>query len=913
MSKIDEFRVIINSSKPDIIFISETWLNSAIADSLINIAGYLLYRQDRTNKSGGGVCIYIKQIIQGYRAECARIFAILHDAVAIDYIFVKVKLRSAELLVGCVYRPPDCTLEENQCFCDSFEKLSEIRSNVVIFGDFNYREIDWRRQGINGSSAAAEQFLRSYQNLHLHQLVDFLTRYRGNDEPSLIDLLLTSDGGLISSVEGHAPIGKSDHVVISAAMQVNISGRQSTSQCYPDYWRADYNAIKEHLEHAELDPSVSKFENMMRVFSQVRNYVPTKTSKCKGGKPWFRRHHKYEINRKRRLWHIYRATRNRSDYEAYQRANNRVTSVLREARKAYEVMLTSQGPKQFYQYINSSLNSGVQHFALRSQAGSDIATDPEVVCELFADHFQGVFVEETLDNMPICPASTRSTPCLEKIVFTTEKVSGALSDQKLYSSPGPDNVAAVFLKKSAPAIAPLLALVFEESFEQEKLPESWKKSIVIPVHKKGDKLSADNYRPISLTSILCKCMERIIARELTEFLIEHHRNSFICQHGFLPRRSVVSNLLSCLEAWTQAHDQGYPIDVIYVDYAKAFDTVPLGRLRLKLEHLGVRGRLLGWLGDYLTNRTFQVRIDGCFSGERQVASGVPQGSVLGPLLFLIYISDLPLNMLCHTTLFADDTKIYCDPSVHHGQLTEDLATLEEWTTKWLIKLNANKCTVLHIGYSNPHLAYYINNHQLNHVEDQTDLGVTVASDLKWEPHIARIVKRANSMTYLVRRAFADMTEEMCLKIYKAYVRPLLEHAVVVWSPYFQKDIELLERVQRRFTKLPRTLKCKPYPERLKALGLKTLYDRRRRGDLIETYKILHGHYTCDVNFFVKNENFQLRGHSLKLAPIKWKRLPRKNVLFNRVVDDWNRLTEEIVSSPNINCFKNRLDKYWDNL
>ena len=444
------------------------------------------------------------------------------------------------------------------------------------------------------------------------------------------------------------------------------------------------------------------------------------------------------------------------------------------------------------------------------------------------------------------------------------------------------------------------------------LPKEWKSAYVMPVFKKGDRYDPGNYRPISLTCNPCKCMEKIIAVELTEFLLD---NDIIkpTQHGFLPGRSTVSNLLTCMEEWTKAYDENQPVDVIYLDYEKAFDKVPFERLLMKLEHFGVRGRLLKWISDFLKARRNQVRVEQSFSDVYGVVSGVPQGSVLGPLLFTVYISDLDHHLSSQILFFADDTKIFSNPLSNTNTLIEDLTILEGWAHTWQLKLNENKCTSLHIGLNNPKNNYVLNNVSLKQVEQQRDLGLIMRSDLKWESHIASIVKKANTMLFLIQKAFETKTVNLVAKLYKSHVRPILEYAHSVWNPYYVKDIELLEGVQRRATRIPATLKGSAYEERLRVFGLPTLRERRMRGDLIETFKIIQNHYKVPMYIFHFNINENLRGHSLKLYKERCNKLQRKNFLTNRVVYSWNSLHNETVTAESINNFKNRLDREMENM
>ncbi|KAI5643880.1 reverse transcriptase (RNA-dependent DNA polymerase) domain-containing protein [Phthorimaea operculella] len=239
---------------------------------------------------------------------------------------------------------------------------------------------------------------------------------------------------------------------------------------------------------------------------------------------------------------------------------------------------------------------------------------------------------------------------------------------------------------------------------------------------------------------------------------------------------VVPPFPTCYRAWTESFNNKDPIDVIYLDYEKAFDKVPITRLLQKLEFVGNRGKLLQWIEAFLRERTFRVRIGDTVSEQRQIKSGVPQGSVLGPVLYIIFSFDLPRCLQSNVSIFADDTKIFANPLLDYDRLQADLDRIANWSKEWLIKLNAGKCTVLHIGSKNPRLSYKLNGVELVKVKTQTDLGVKIAEDLKWSDHIESVVKRANSFIYLIKKAFGTLTPEMIVKIHKTYGGGIMEQA-----------------------------------------------------------------------------------------------------------------------------------------
>lgn len=346
---------------------------------------------------------------------------------------------------------------------------------------------------------------------------------------------------------------------------------------------------------------------------------------------------------------------------------------------------------------------------------------------------------------------------ISTIEVTVSKIEEAIEDLKKDSCPGIDDMPPIFLKRCATSIGPVLARIMSKS-----MPREWKQAIVIPIYKKGDKHNPLNYRPVSLTSCVCKVMEKIITREVIEFMAEHNiipKN----QHGFMPRRSVSTNLLTTINWWMNSLDNDQPVDVIYLDYEKEFDNVPHGRLLAKLEHIGIRGDLLLWIGSFLAGREFGARLGGQLSRFYPVFSGVPQGSVLGPLLFLLYTSDLVHVVSSNIVMYADDTKIYGHPS---PTLQEDLRKVLIWSKEWLLPLNIDKCTVLHMGRNNPRNQYTMEQNALKAVKTQEHLGILMTEDLKWAPHINRVVKRANILIYLFQRAFEDRSVEMVSTIYK---------------------------------------------------------------------------------------------------------------------------------------------------
>ena len=439
------------------------------------------------------------------------------------------------------------------------------------------------------------------------------------------------------------------------------------------------------------------------------------------------------------------------------------------------------------------------------------------------------------------------------------------------------------------------------------VPYAWKDARISPIFKKGSKTEPGNYRPVSLTSVVCKTLEKIVRKHIMKHVTENHLLSQD-QYGFRANRSCALQLLHVMEDWVDYMEGHKSWDTVYLDLAKAFDKVAHGRLLKKVSAFGIRGNVLAWIKDFLSHRRQCVTVKGSSSGWRSVDSGVPQGSVLGPVLFIIFVNDITEVVSSNVKVFADDTKIYA-PTCDSGGLQEDLNSLSEWAEKWELQFNEDKCKVIHYGHENPNKTYTMNTKPLKEADEECDLGVIFERDLKFSRHISTKINKANSILALISRSFEYIDKFSFIKLYTALVRPHIEFANVVWHPYLRKDIESVERLQMRATRLVPSLKKLPYIDRLRELRLPTLAHRRVRGDAIQTFKIVKGLDDCYFDRFFRYAA-STRGHNLRLEKSRFKTTFCQNQFSRRVIDVWNSLTQHVVDAKDVQGFKIRLDNHW---
>ena len=491
--------------------------------------------------------------------------------------------------------------------------------------------------------------------------------------------------------------------------------------------------------------------------SECAKCIPTKRRRVSNRPLWLTREIKAAINKKKKLWKIFKRSQANKDLIAYKQQSKKCKSEIRKGKLQYEQKVAKQAkvnPKAFFRYTRSKMKTRDAVGVLIDENDALISTDGEIA-NMLNKYFGSVFTQEEM-NMPPSQISFKGLD-EEKLSVTEvsqEDVYKLLSNLNASKSPGPDKIYPYILKILAKELSEPICLIFNQSLIEGRVPSEWKDANVTPIFKKGNRQKPCNYRPISLTSVICKCLETILKRRITDHV---NRNKLLkkTQHGFLESRSCLTNLLEFLEDVTSMIDDGDPVDVAYLDFQKAFDKVPHKRLLAKLSAHGIDGNVLSWIKSWLEDRRQRVVLNGVNSDWIKVISGVPQGSVLGPLLFLLYINDIDSSVNVRIKKFADDTKLYArvGSSEKVNQMQESLNNCFEWGNDWQMRFNLDKCKVLHLGYGNKRFNYSLNGTVLTEVQSEKDLGVLIDQTLKPSKQCSAAAAKANSILGIIRRTF----------------------------------------------------------------------------------------------------------------------------------------------------------------
>lgn len=464
-------------------------------------------------------------------------------------------------------------------------------------------------------------------------------------------------------------------------------------------------------------------------------------------------------------------------------------------------------------------------------------------------------------------------------------------------------------------IAPILSIIFQQSYNTGQVPLDWQNANVTAVFKKGDKTNPANYRPVSLTCILCKSMEHIVFSQIMNHL-DRHKILVNFQHGFRANHSCETQLLNTVEDLSRRLDKRKTTDILILDFSKAFDTVAHRRLLHKLTHYGITGYTNNWIESWLCHRQQKVVLDGSSSSDSPVLSGVPQGTVLGPLMFLLYVNDIgdKISPLTTIKLFADDCLLYrnINSTQDEIQLQLDLNTMVEWSNTWLMRFNAAKCHLLKTTRQRTHLQtqYNIEGNNLQEVQHHPYLGVELTSDLTWKTHISNITGKANKILNLLRRHLYGCSQEVKSRAFTSLVRPHLEYSSSVWDPYFKQDIQALEKVQRKGARFVTGVYSyrESVTSMLDQLQWPPLQQRRTNKRLVTFYKATNNLSPVTIPEYVTTSTGRTRTHDLAYIQLHTSYEQYKNSFLPRTIRDWNALPPDLVQTTSVDEFGLRLQK-----
>ena len=578
-------------------------------------------------------------------------------------------------------------------------------------------------------------------------------------------------------------------------------------------------------------------------------------------------------------------------------------------------LIDSNNCRSFFNYINKKIKSKGSIPILVDSSGSSVVNDLQKA-NLFSSHFSSVFVYDN-NVIPDLHSELSNDESndnkLNSVYFSAMDVYNQIKKLKHNSAPGWDGMSANLLKKLINVISLPLSILFNISVSSERVPNAWKQAIVIPVFKKGEAKIPVNYRPISLTSIASKVMEGIIKNSI----IRHcNANNLLSEYqfAFVPRKSTNLQLIEYNDFIATSCSKGFQVDSVYLDFKAAFDSVVHSKLLYKLRLFGISGNIINWIESFLTDRFYSVKVGNCYSDWSPVVSGVPQGSVLGPLLFIIFINDLTkccINDNCKIYVFADDAK--CLSRIKSYQdceiLQSTLNAIESWSNEWQLSLALNKCKVIsfYCRKAIVNFQYSLFNFTLSYVDNITDLGIILTSDLSFSKQIDKVCSKARCRSAMILKCFQSRDKYLLFRAFIVYVRPILEYCCNVWSPYRVCDIRKIESVQRLFTKRLRGMKEMPYPDRLKCLGAESLEMRRIKYDLSMYFKILHGIVDSNSDSMFQVRDIRTRNNGLTLFKSKFNCNLERYIFRNRCINIWNLLPQTVVGSSDIFAFKRRLN------
>lgn len=782
----------------NIITLSETWLRAHDLSEGFKIPGYqgpLRKDRDFGQLGYGGVLAWISNDF-GYKRRLDL------ERNNIEALWLEIRLHNNKFLLCTIYRAEsntDLTFWENLQNVIN-DVLTEGNNTLIITGDLN----------ADPGCRHGKSFVNFVESNNFTALIEEPTRGE-----KILDQCITNHPSLCSTYGTLPPLVSCDHCVVYTECLFKLKHVKSYTRRMWDFKNTDFNNFREALGNFDwdtcfvsdsVDDICSKFNvSLLEIAKQT---IENKNVTVRpDDKPWFNGY-------LRRL----KRARDRA-YSKYKRDKFRFNDFYRNSQTLYHSECTrikSEYLASKYDTISDRETTNVKHWwklisNILNQSKSCESIPPikdgdKIICDDAdkADCFNDYFVSmSSLDDSNATVPDARRVcdhGTINDLDVSLQDVIDQLDILDTSKSYGPDLISPVFLKEGRQILAPVLLRLFRISLSQSRFPRAWKQANVIPLHKKDHKDLVSNYRPISLLSVVGKICERIVFK----YIYNHFKENFllsIFQSGFQPGKSTVTQLVEVYHLFCKAVDQGKEIRVVFLDISKAFDRVWHKGLLYKLQQCGVSGVLYRWFADYLSDRQQRVVINGQTSSWKNVTAGVPQGSVLGPILFLLYINDVVgVVRHCDIRLFADDTCLFIEVDNRENTallIDEDLSSIHNWSIQWLINFSAPKTKSLIISNktdSQRNPSVHLNNTAISEEVSHPYLGVIFSNNLKWSTHIDKVAVKARKRLSAMQPFKFKLSRSAIQIMYNSFVLPTMEYANILWGGSYESDLSKLEKI-----------------------------------------------------------------------------------------------------------------------
>ena len=800
-NKIDQISHILCDLNLDILGLSETRLNSEITDDELYIDGYIFIRNDRITDSGGGVGIFVKCDVPF--SKCDKLCSS-----ELEHIWLEVKQSKQSILICMLYRPPSAKVCCRDILSNNIEKALSINQNVVIMGDFNCDMLNTDDYSNNWVTDMCTLF-------HLNQLILNPTRITPSS-CTLIDLILTSVSEFHQNTKV-IPVTLSDHYLIYTTItnfrrkQIinnvikcrsfskfdNISFLRSIDKFLSSYNISSYGSVETAWEKWKIN-----FINICDKHAPLRMFRVKQN--CK---PWVNNEVVTLMKRRDAIHQKAVHLKNATLFSQYKTLRNECTTIIRKNKREYiqhHIQNNKGNPREFWKMVH--LLKGSKH------SKSTISSD--LTCFDLNDHFAsvGTSLSEKFDTqlpdwkLPDCIHSLH----LEYV--TPEHVSKNLALLGNRSNTDILGIDSKLLYISRFIISNSLSSLYNLSLSTCHVPADWKQAKITPIYKgKGSKTDPSNYRPISVISHIAKILERHVNAQCLSYLESH---SFISddQSAFLKYRSTITALHKVNDYWLEAIDNGLVSSVCFFDIKKCFDSLNHSVLLFKLKKYGFTSSALGWFQSYLSNRTHATNCNNNLSNFKCVHIGIPQGSVLGPLLFLIYMNGLPVvvsKSLC--SLFADDTMVAPIAETTNKSLSflaSDVKAISKWFFQNKLTINVTKSSTMLIGTSSRITPHHLKNtlgitldKELSNTDEYCYLGITVDSCLTWEKYIVKLCNKISPIVANLQHLRHFLTNEQINTLYFSYIQPHIDYGLTIWGHCANRLILKVQRFQNRCARI----------------------------------------------------------------------------------------------------------------